>query len=130
MAAVPARVNCAVPITAPLVQKVAVASQNVTVPAVTGEPFDTAAVNVTGVPEATEDEDSVSVVVVGPACAAGAPMAAIAIIAARIHVWNFERCNKEMACIEMISRAAEFAGTANTTHQIFRKGKSNPTSRK
>jgi hypothetical protein len=65
IAAVPAEVSCAVPIMAEFRQKVAVASQNVTVPAVTGEPFDTAAVNVTAVPDATDEAESVSVVVVG-----------------------------------------------------------------
>ncbi len=64
IAAVPAEVNCAVPITAELSQYVAVALQKVTVPRVTGEPLDTAAVKVTAVPEATEEDDSVSVVVV------------------------------------------------------------------
>ena len=62
--AVPAGVNCAVPIIAEFMQYVAVASQIVTVPTVTGDPLDTAAVKVTAVPEVTEEDDSVSVVVV------------------------------------------------------------------
>jgi predicted YcjX-like family ATPase len=62
--AVPAEVSCAVPITAELSQYVAAALQNVTVPGVTGDPLDTAAVNVTGVPEVTEEADNVKVVVV------------------------------------------------------------------
>jgi hypothetical protein len=58
--------------------------QNVTRPVVTGEPFDTAAVNVTAVPELTEEDDSASVVVVAAACATGAAsITTIAIIAAR-----------------------------------------------
>ena len=46
-------------------QYVAAALQNVTVPTVTGTPFDTLAVSVTTVPEVTEDDESVRVVVVG-----------------------------------------------------------------
>jgi hypothetical protein len=66
--AVPAEVNCAVPISAGAFKQYgAAALQNVTVPAVTGDPLDTAAVNVTTVPEVTEETgeaEAVSVVVV------------------------------------------------------------------
>ena len=62
--AVPDGVNCAVPSIAPFKQKAAAASQNVTSPVATGDPFDTAAVKVTTVPAVTEFDDSVSVVLV------------------------------------------------------------------
>jgi len=65
MMAVPAGVSCAVPITAEFKQNVAVASQNVTVPSVSGAPFDTEAVSVTTVPDATGEADTTRVVVVG-----------------------------------------------------------------
>jgi hypothetical protein len=68
MVAVPAEVNCAVPISAgALRQYGAAALQKITVPAVTGDPLDTVAVNVTTVPETTEeteDEEAVSASVV------------------------------------------------------------------
>ena len=88
MTAVPAAVSCAVPITAEFTQNTAAASQNVTVPSVTGEPFDTDAVSVTTVPDATDPEDRTRVVVVGnpgiPACAGDTNrIIAINIIAAR-----------------------------------------------
>ena len=98
MIAVPAEVNCAVLMSAgAFKQTTTVASQTLTVPAVTGTEPDvitTVAVNVTTVPEATgEAGESVSVVVVGApaACATGtATEAAIAIIAAkRIQMYGF-----------------------------------------
>ena len=64
MTAVPAEVNCAVPMMAEFSQYAAVASQNVTNPVVTAEPFDTVAVKVTTVPEDTKADDRASVVVV------------------------------------------------------------------
>ena len=63
-------VNCDVPMIAASSQNGAVASQNVTTPEVTGAPFETAAVSVTTVPEVTEAEERVTVVVVGPAARA------------------------------------------------------------
>jgi hypothetical protein len=72
MIAVPADVSCAVPMTAGPVQYVAEALQKVTTPAVTGDGFETAAVNVTTVPDVTEADDSVSVTAVpGLAAAVG-----------------------------------------------------------
>jgi hypothetical protein len=65
---------------------VAVASQKVTRPVVTGEPLLTEAVRVTTVPAVTEEADRVSVVVVAvpAACATGAAsMVMIAVIALR-----------------------------------------------
>jgi hypothetical protein len=100
MTAVPAEVNCAVPISAGAFKQYgAAALQKITVPAVTGDPLDTVAVKTTTVPEVTEETGeeeaaSASVVVVAVcACATGAPTtAAIAIIAAdKIH-WRDFRC--------------------------------------
>jgi hypothetical protein len=67
--ALPASVNCALPMIAESAQRTASASQNSTVPCATGnvEPFAlsvTVAVNVTGVPAATVPEETVSAVVV------------------------------------------------------------------
>jgi hypothetical protein len=90
--AVPAEVNCAVPITAESSQSVAVASQNVTVPNVTGAPFETVAVRITTDPELTDDEESPSVVVVVAACAEGKHTVEIRniikVAAERTYVWN------------------------------------------
>jgi hypothetical protein len=59
--------------------------QKVTVPRVTGEPLDTAAVNVTTVPEVTDADDNVSVVVVGLAAHAAGAASAVISAAKNIH---------------------------------------------
>ena len=83
--------NCAVPTIAVSSQNGADASQKLTVPAATGAPFAvTEAVKVTAVCHATEDEEIVSVVVVGngAACAAVVTLQATVSNSLKITRWN------------------------------------------
>jgi hypothetical protein len=110
-----------VPISAELSQWAAVASQNVTVPAVTGEPLDnTPAVNVTTVPEVTDEDDNVSVVVVagGTACAVGATSNAVIAVSAakKIRAQSFSLVEEFTACMGGASRARNSERQTPRTH--------------
>jgi hypothetical protein len=120
--AVPAAVSCAVPITAEFKQKAAVASQNVTVPSVSVDPFDTEAVSVTTVPDATDADDSTSVVVVGvpgiPPSTGGA---------GRVTVIKIAKARKiEKRSLRFVARKNRYMSWAPAERQCLPDGKTRP----
>ena len=107
MTAVPAEVSCPLPITAWFSQYVAVASQNVTVPAVTAEPFDTAPVSVTTVPDVTDELDNVNVVVVAVAASVWGTVSGVriaTIAARRAHAERLKWVTEDTGCRTLLRR--------------------------